>query len=67
SCLDSGNGLHIIQLKELKPPYDLLEPVSVPTSSVQSKKSSQGKSPPIAEAIGGQLTAIQLQPQIKST
>jgi hypothetical protein len=30
SCLDSGNGLHIIQLKETDPEYPLLEPVSLP-------------------------------------
>jgi hypothetical protein len=29
SCLDSGNGLHIVQLKEIEPPFPLLEPVSV--------------------------------------
>jgi hypothetical protein len=28
SCLDSGNGLHIVQLKEIEPPFPLLEPVS---------------------------------------
>ncbi|CAF3331736.1 unnamed protein product [Rotaria socialis] len=66
SCLDSGNGLHIIQIKELKPPYDLVEAVSVPSPPVQSRKRAQGKSPPIAEAMGGQLAAMQLQPQIKS-
>ncbi|CAF4393245.1 unnamed protein product [Rotaria sp. Silwood2] len=31
SCLDSGNGLHIIQIKEIDPPYPLLELVLVPT------------------------------------
>ncbi|CAF3715954.1 unnamed protein product [Rotaria sp. Silwood1] len=30
SCLDSGNGLHIIQFKEIDPLYPLLEPVPVP-------------------------------------
>jgi hypothetical protein len=40
-CLDSGNGLHIIQLKETDPVYPLLEPVSVPVSVVQSKKESK--------------------------
>ncbi|CAF3366801.1 unnamed protein product [Rotaria sp. Silwood1] len=30
SCLNSGNGLHIIQLKEIDPKYPLLEPVSAP-------------------------------------
>jgi hypothetical protein len=28
SCLDSGTGLHIVQLKEIEPPFPLLEPVS---------------------------------------
>jgi hypothetical protein len=27
SCLDSGNDLHIVQLKEIEPPFPLLEPV----------------------------------------
>ena len=30
SCLDSGNDLHIIQLKEIEPKYPLLEPVPLP-------------------------------------
>jgi hypothetical protein len=38
-CLDSGNGLHIIQLEETDPVYPLLEPVSVPV--VQPKKISK--------------------------
>jgi len=44
ACLDSGNGLHIIQLEERDPPYPLLEPVPVPESSVQPKKVSQAGS-----------------------
>ncbi|CAF4054855.1 unnamed protein product [Rotaria sordida] len=36
SCLDSGNGLHIIQVKEIDPTYPLLEPVPV-----SPKKSSE--------------------------
>jgi hypothetical protein len=43
-CLDSGNGLHIIQLEETEPTYPLLEPVSVSKSSVQLKPGSQGGS-----------------------
>ncbi|CAF4650107.1 unnamed protein product [Rotaria sp. Silwood1] len=35
SCLDSGNGLHIVQLTELKPPFDLLEPVPLSSPSVK--------------------------------
>ncbi|CAF4297840.1 unnamed protein product, partial [Rotaria magnacalcarata] len=66
SCLDSGNGLHIVQIKEIKPQYDLLEPVSVPNLSVQPKKSLQGKSTTITGAMGGQFAAMQLQPQTKS-
>ena len=34
SVLDSGSGLHIVQLKELKPQFDLLEPVPMPISPV---------------------------------
>ncbi|CAM4759515.1 unnamed protein product [Rotaria magnacalcarata] len=66
SCLDSGNGLHIVQLKEIKPQYNLLEPVPVPNLSVQPKKSLQGKSTTITGAMGGQFAAMQLQPQTKS-
>ncbi|CAF3802131.1 unnamed protein product [Rotaria sp. Silwood1] len=36
SCLDSGNGLHIISLEEIDPKYPLLEPISV------SRKTSSG-------------------------
>ncbi|CAF1554938.1 unnamed protein product [Didymodactylos carnosus] len=47
SCLDSGNGLHIIQLKEIQPSFPLMEPVPLPNPKVQSKKDSnvayQGK------------------------
>jgi hypothetical protein len=28
-CLDQGHGLHIIQLKEIQPPFPLLQPASV--------------------------------------
>ncbi|CAF1944040.1 unnamed protein product, partial [Rotaria magnacalcarata] len=49
-----------------KSQYDLLEPVSIPNSSVQLKKSSQLKSPPTAASMGGQFAAMQLQPQTKS-
>ncbi|CAF0828537.1 unnamed protein product [Didymodactylos carnosus] len=38
SCLDSGNGLHIVQLKETEPPFPLLEPVPVPNPSVKPKE-----------------------------
>ncbi|CAF1276404.1 unnamed protein product [Rotaria magnacalcarata] len=38
SCLDSGNGLYIIQLKEIDPIYPLLEPVPVPILEQSAKK-----------------------------
>ena len=38
SSFDSGNGLHIIQLKETEPVYPLLEPVSLPTPTSQPMK-----------------------------
>ncbi|CAF4825470.1 unnamed protein product [Rotaria sp. Silwood2] len=38
SCLDSGNGLYIIQLKEIDPPYPLLEPVPRSSSIEPAKK-----------------------------
>ena len=47
--LDSGNGLHIIQMEETEPKYPLLEPVSLPTSTPQSKKN-----PPTASSSGAQ-------------
>ncbi|CAF3323585.1 unnamed protein product [Rotaria sp. Silwood2] len=50
SYLDSGNGLHIVQLEELKPEYDLLEPVPVPVPVVKPKDKTQEKSQPIAAA-----------------
>ncbi|CAF4844802.1 unnamed protein product [Rotaria socialis] len=59
SCLNPGNGLHIVQLKELKPKFDLLQPVSIPNLTVQSNISSQGISPPISGAMGAQFSATQ--------
>lgn len=38
SCLDSGNGLHIIQIKETQPSFPLLQPAIVSSSEEQSKK-----------------------------
>ncbi|CAF3892411.1 unnamed protein product [Rotaria sp. Silwood1] len=38
SCLDSGNGLHIIQIKEIDPLYPLLEPVPIPRLIEPDKK-----------------------------
>jgi hypothetical protein len=40
ACLNSGHGLHIIQLKELKPQFDLIEPVPLPNPYVTSKNLS---------------------------
>ena len=37
SCLDSGNGLHIIQLQETEPEYPLLEPISLPNPTPKPK------------------------------
>ncbi|CAF3917858.1 unnamed protein product [Rotaria sp. Silwood1] len=38
SCLDSGNGLHIIQIKEIDPLHPLLESVPVPSPIEPDKK-----------------------------
>ena len=40
SCLDSGNGLYIIQLKETEPKYPLLEPVPLPDLTSDRKPSN---------------------------
>ncbi|CAF0994136.1 unnamed protein product [Adineta steineri] len=40
SCLNSGNGLHIIQIKEIQPAFPLLEPVSLPYPTAQFKNES---------------------------
>ncbi|CAF1592868.1 unnamed protein product [Adineta ricciae] len=40
SCLDSGNGLHIIQLKEIKPSFPLLELSEIPNPVLLPKKDS---------------------------
>lgn len=42
SSLTSGNGLHIIQLKETEPQYPLLETVFLPNSTAQSEMGRQG-------------------------
>ncbi|CAF2069652.1 unnamed protein product [Rotaria magnacalcarata] len=39
--------------------FDLLQPVAIPNLTVQSKISSQGKSPPISGAMGAQFAATQ--------
>jgi len=38
ACLDSGNGLYIIQLKEIEAQFPLLAPVTLPKSSIESKE-----------------------------
>lgn len=38
SCTDSGNGLHIIELKELKLQFDLIELVPIEKPSIKHKK-----------------------------
>ena len=44
-CLDLGNQLYMIQLKEIDPKYPLLEPVSVPPMPVvQPRKTSKTES-----------------------
>ncbi|CAF3111101.1 unnamed protein product [Rotaria socialis] len=54
SCLDSGNGLYIIQLKEVDPIYPLLEPISVPTSKQSAKKNINSGS----QTTGNQTKSI---------
>ncbi|CAF4547093.1 unnamed protein product [Rotaria sp. Silwood2] len=77
SCLDSGHGLHIVQLTELIPQFDLLEPVALPSPSVEQKKHSQVTSQPptiatmvaakpIAGAMEKQFATMELQMNTKS-
>ncbi|CAF4991307.1 unnamed protein product [Rotaria sp. Silwood1] len=77
SCLDTGSGLHIVQLTELKPQFDLLEPVPVPNPTIQPNESSQVKSPssaisatatakPIAGAMEQQFATMKLSTNTKS-
>jgi hypothetical protein len=53
SCLDSGNNLHIIQLKEIEPIFPLLEPLpSWQISAVQPpKKEFSYRNPKLEEEI----------------
>ncbi|CAF3442033.1 unnamed protein product [Rotaria sp. Silwood1] len=53
SCLDSDDGLHIIQIKETEPSYPLIEPVSVPKPIGQPLKN--------AASAGSQATGKQIQ------
>jgi hypothetical protein len=40
-CLNQGDGLHIIQLKEIQPPFPLINPVQQPSNvTLQSKQQS---------------------------
>ncbi|CAF1540590.1 unnamed protein product [Adineta steineri] len=50
-CLDSGNGLHIIQLEETEPIDPLLEPVSVPASKAVSVPAAKAVSVPASKAV----------------
>ncbi|CAF2931274.1 unnamed protein product [Rotaria sp. Silwood2] len=51
SCLDSGNGLHIVQLEEIKSDYDHLESVPVPDPVIKPNNSSQAKSSSASRTI----------------
>ena len=53
ACLDMGHELHMVQLEELKPPYDLLEPVPIPTPSIKP-----------AGGLTKTLSKINLQPSV---
>jgi hypothetical protein len=46
SCLDSGNDLYIVQLKETEPLFPLLEPILLPNPPVLSNSSLPVESPP---------------------
>ena len=46
ACLDSGNGLHIIQLQETEPEYPLLQPISLPNPTPKPKSKSKSVSLP---------------------
>ncbi|CAF0924343.1 unnamed protein product [Adineta steineri] len=51
SCLQPGSGLHIIQLKEIKPPKTLLQPVTnQPTQIEPTPNSDQSKHSTISTA-----------------
>ncbi|CAF1261988.1 unnamed protein product [Rotaria sordida] len=77
SCLDSGHGLHIVQLEEPKPQYNLLEPVPLPDPLVKRKNNFQVPSSPIvvsmavsvkpnAEAMEEHFSTMQLNMNTKS-
>jgi hypothetical protein len=53
SCLDSGNDLYIVQLKETEPPFPLLEPILLPNPTVLSNNSLTVELPssPLEELI----------------
>ena len=59
SCLDSGNGLHIIQLQETEPTFPLLKPVPLPTptpSPHPSPSPPPKPNPPIQPLIAMNLS-----------
>ncbi|CAF0837436.1 unnamed protein product [Rotaria sordida] len=77
SCLDSGHGLHIVQLEEPKPQYNLLEPVPLPDPLVKRKNNFQVPSSPTvvsmavsvkpnAEAMEEHFSTMQLNMNTKS-
>ncbi|CAF4627981.1 unnamed protein product, partial [Rotaria sp. Silwood2] len=77
ACLDSGNEHHIVQLKEVKPEYNLLEPVPLSDPFNKLKNVSRVQSQPtvvatgvetksIAEALKENFTTMQLNMNTKS-
>ncbi|CAF1405450.1 unnamed protein product [Rotaria sordida] len=69
ACLDSGHGLHIIQLKELKPQFDLIEPVPLPdppvTSKTLSSDTAKVKAKSSAEAMQEQFSTMNINKNTK--
>jgi hypothetical protein len=49
-CLNQGNGLHIIQLKEIQPKYPLINPVQLPPT-IQEKPTHQAIKPTLEKAL----------------
>jgi hypothetical protein len=52
-CLKQGNGLHIIQLKEIQPNFPLINPLQQPTtiSSIPKQQMACSASPPPVEQV----------------
>jgi hypothetical protein len=53
SCEDQSNGLHVIHLKEIPPPFTLLEPINIVNASltIESNSSSIRKSVPMVYKV----------------